>query len=386
MPDIKYKKGLEWSRALTPKMKEFKKETGKNAVYRGHITGGFEYWLYWSKKTTPTKPKPKYKPVKKPAKKPAKPKKEIKPITKKVTDDKIYQNYLQKIEKCEKNIVCSKFQVNKIQKNITEDYKHDLISYEKAQKLMKYAQKVYDNKVKQELGIKPPKKSPKSPVRKPKPIDKPKIKVTIHLPYGKADNLFLTINFVSSKIKNENKKIINNIIEDKWADMYMYKPTGYLRFSHIIFDTDGDIYLKYRIEFVIYNTKKDLEEIFGDLANIIYKESKFLPTSIRVTANYTEDWIKKYKSTKRKIDSLSPYERIVIKELDYNKPSSKLALVRELKQKYPKSQFSMITFSRYSTNLFKHQYIIHTGITSGGLGRIKLSKEGKLIQDLLAWN
>jgi len=45
--DVKYWNGQPWNKALTPKMKEFEKETGKHAVYRNKVTGGFEYWLYW---------------------------------------------------------------------------------------------------------------------------------------------------------------------------------------------------------------------------------------------------------------------------------------------------------------------------------------------------
>ena len=46
MPEIKYCKGLEWNKKLTAKMLEFEKQTGKSAVYRGVITGGFEHWMY----------------------------------------------------------------------------------------------------------------------------------------------------------------------------------------------------------------------------------------------------------------------------------------------------------------------------------------------------
>ena len=66
--EVKYYNGLKWNRALTKKMQEFEKETKKKAVYRGKVTGQFEYWLYWQKST---KPKAKPKPTKKqaPAKK-----------------------------------------------------------------------------------------------------------------------------------------------------------------------------------------------------------------------------------------------------------------------------------------------------------------------------
>jgi len=50
---LDYYKGLPWDRPLTPKMKQFEKETNKNPVFRGVVTGTFEYWLYWknTKKT-----------------------------------------------------------------------------------------------------------------------------------------------------------------------------------------------------------------------------------------------------------------------------------------------------------------------------------------------
>ncbi|KKN01885.1 hypothetical protein LCGC14_1123370, partial [marine sediment metagenome] len=363
------KKDLIWNKALTPKMKQFKEETGKNPVYRGKITGGFEYWMYWRKPKV-TKPKPKF--IKKPIKKPVKPKKEIKTAGRKIIEDEIYQNHLQKIEKCKENPGCSKFSIHNLQGHIVEDYKHGDISQEKAQKLMKYAQKVYDNKVKEEIMSKSLK-------------TKSKIKVIIHLPYGKSEDLILTINFMSSKVKNESKKDIQNIIDDKWSDKYMYNPKGHVYFKHLTFTKDGDIYLRYEINSVEYDTRQDLDEIFDDLAKMIYKNSKLIPTGIRITAHYSENWIKRYKNIKVKIDSLSPYERIIIKELEYTDSYTKLALVRELKQKYPKSRFSMITFSRYSSNLIKKQYVEYTGLTTGGLGRIKLTKEGKLIKELLLW-
>lgn len=43
--------GLEWDpNNLTNEMLQFEKETGKNAVYRGKITGQFDFWLNWSNK------------------------------------------------------------------------------------------------------------------------------------------------------------------------------------------------------------------------------------------------------------------------------------------------------------------------------------------------
>ena len=50
--DLKYYKGLSWNKPLTPKMKEFNKETGKNAIRGNKITGTFEYWMYWDPKKT----------------------------------------------------------------------------------------------------------------------------------------------------------------------------------------------------------------------------------------------------------------------------------------------------------------------------------------------
>lgn len=43
-------KGMPWpaKKALTPEMKKFEKSTGKNAVYRGQVTGTYEYWKYWA--------------------------------------------------------------------------------------------------------------------------------------------------------------------------------------------------------------------------------------------------------------------------------------------------------------------------------------------------
>lgn len=42
----KYKKGQPWDKPLTNKMEVFEERTGKNAVYRGKITGGFEAFLW----------------------------------------------------------------------------------------------------------------------------------------------------------------------------------------------------------------------------------------------------------------------------------------------------------------------------------------------------
>jgi len=49
MPELKYKKGKPWL-VLTPEMKQFEKSTGKSAVFRGKITGQFEYWLWQQNK------------------------------------------------------------------------------------------------------------------------------------------------------------------------------------------------------------------------------------------------------------------------------------------------------------------------------------------------
>jgi len=42
-------KGLRWpeGKPLTQEMKQMERETGKHAVYRGGITGYFEWWKYW---------------------------------------------------------------------------------------------------------------------------------------------------------------------------------------------------------------------------------------------------------------------------------------------------------------------------------------------------
>ncbi|KKL67506.1 hypothetical protein LCGC14_2134320, partial [marine sediment metagenome] len=41
---LNYKKGQTWNKAKTTQMKQFEKSTGKSAVFRGKITGQFEYW------------------------------------------------------------------------------------------------------------------------------------------------------------------------------------------------------------------------------------------------------------------------------------------------------------------------------------------------------
>lgn len=46
----KYKKGQIWNKAKTKIMLKFEKETSKNAIYNGKITGQFEYWLYKEEK------------------------------------------------------------------------------------------------------------------------------------------------------------------------------------------------------------------------------------------------------------------------------------------------------------------------------------------------
>ncbi len=52
-------KGIFWTQDLTPEMIQFEKETGKNAIFNGKITGNFEYWMYWrrGKKKSPQKKK-----------------------------------------------------------------------------------------------------------------------------------------------------------------------------------------------------------------------------------------------------------------------------------------------------------------------------------------
>jgi len=54
---VAHKKGQVWNKAKTAVMKQFEKEKGANAVYRGKITGKFEYWLWQQekKKTKQTK-------------------------------------------------------------------------------------------------------------------------------------------------------------------------------------------------------------------------------------------------------------------------------------------------------------------------------------------
>lgn len=50
--EIKFVKGLEWDpNNLTPEMIQFEEETKKHAIYRGRITGQFDYWLNWSKRS-----------------------------------------------------------------------------------------------------------------------------------------------------------------------------------------------------------------------------------------------------------------------------------------------------------------------------------------------
>ena len=40
------KKGQVWNKPLTKEMEQFEKETNKNAVYNGKVTGSFEYWVW----------------------------------------------------------------------------------------------------------------------------------------------------------------------------------------------------------------------------------------------------------------------------------------------------------------------------------------------------
>jgi len=44
-----YKKGQNWNKPKNKLMLAFENETGKNAIYRGVITGNFEYWLMKNK-------------------------------------------------------------------------------------------------------------------------------------------------------------------------------------------------------------------------------------------------------------------------------------------------------------------------------------------------
>lgn len=48
--DCAFYKGMPWpaKKALTADMKKFERSTGKNAVYRGQVTGTYEYWKYWA--------------------------------------------------------------------------------------------------------------------------------------------------------------------------------------------------------------------------------------------------------------------------------------------------------------------------------------------------
>ncbi len=45
--EVAYWKGMKWDKPLTEEMKRMEKETGQKAVWRGEITGTFEYWKYW---------------------------------------------------------------------------------------------------------------------------------------------------------------------------------------------------------------------------------------------------------------------------------------------------------------------------------------------------
>lgn len=40
-------KGKPWDKPLTNNMKKFERETGQKAVFRGVVTGSYEYWKYW---------------------------------------------------------------------------------------------------------------------------------------------------------------------------------------------------------------------------------------------------------------------------------------------------------------------------------------------------
>ena len=46
MVEIKYKKGTPWNKPKTKLMLDFEKQTGKNAIRAGKLTGNFEYWLW----------------------------------------------------------------------------------------------------------------------------------------------------------------------------------------------------------------------------------------------------------------------------------------------------------------------------------------------------
>jgi len=48
---LKYYKGMPWTRDLTKEMKDYEDEAGRKAIYRGVITGGFEFWMYWRPKS-----------------------------------------------------------------------------------------------------------------------------------------------------------------------------------------------------------------------------------------------------------------------------------------------------------------------------------------------
>ncbi len=49
-PKSKHKKGQVWNKPKTNLMCQFEKETNKNAIHAGKITGNFEYWLWQRKK------------------------------------------------------------------------------------------------------------------------------------------------------------------------------------------------------------------------------------------------------------------------------------------------------------------------------------------------
>lgn len=55
------KKGQVWNKPKTSAMKKFEKEEKKNSVYKGKVTGQFEYWWYWQTHEKPA-PKPKGRP------------------------------------------------------------------------------------------------------------------------------------------------------------------------------------------------------------------------------------------------------------------------------------------------------------------------------------
>ncbi len=63
--EVDYWKDQPWDKPLTTKMKQFEKETGQHAIWRGKVSGSFVYWLYWK----PSKNKPKKSTKKKSTKK-----------------------------------------------------------------------------------------------------------------------------------------------------------------------------------------------------------------------------------------------------------------------------------------------------------------------------